>query len=98
MTSLAFILGISPLVFASGADARSRQTLGWTVLGSTLAATGSSILIVPVLYVIITRFAYGKEKLAELERNHKPDEEYGGPKPDDTPHKSDAPRSMPAPA
>ena len=83
MTSLAFILGILPLVFASGAGAQSRQTLGWTVLGGMLAATGMGIFIVPVLYVIITRFAYGKEKLAELEKNYKPDEEHGGPKKDE---------------
>ena len=80
MTSLAFILGIAPLTFASGAGAFSRQTLGWTVLGGMLAATALAIFIVPVLYVIITRFAYGKEKLAELEKNYKPDEEHGGPK------------------
>jgi len=82
MTSLAFILGILPLVFASGAGAQSRQTLGWTVLGGMLAATGLGIFIVPVLYVIITRFAYGKEKLAELEKNYKPDEEHGSPSPE----------------
>ena len=80
MTSLAFILGIAPLTFASGAGAFSRQTLGWTVLGGMLAATALAIFIVPVLYVIITRFAYGKEKLAELEKNYKPDEEHGGSK------------------
>jgi len=85
MTSLAFILGILPLVFASGAGAQSRQTLGWTVLGGMLAATGMGIFIVPVLYVIITRFAYGKEKLAELEKNYQPDEQHGGPKPDGEP-------------
>ena len=91
MTSLAFILGILPLVFASGAGAQSRQTLGWTVLGGMLAATGLGIFIVPVLYVLITRFAYGKEKLAELEKNYQPDEAHGGPKPD-------APEGTPAPA
>ena len=95
MTSLAFILGILPLVFASGAGAQSRQTLGWTVLGGMLAATGMGIFIVPVLYVLITRFAYGKEKLAELEKNYQPDEAHGGPKPDDT-AKPDAPRVAPA--
>ncbi|NML64053.1 multidrug efflux RND transporter permease subunit [Hymenobacter sp. RP-2-7] len=75
MTSLAFLLGILPLVFASGAGAQSRQTLGWTVLGGMLAATGLGIFIVPVLYVLITRLAYGKEKLAELEKNYKPEED-----------------------
>ena len=39
MTSLAFILGIAPLTFASGAGAEARQTMGWTVLGGMLAAT-----------------------------------------------------------
>ena len=73
MTSLAFILGVLPLVFASGAGAQSRQTIGWTVFGGMLSATLLAIFIVPVLYVLITRFAYGKEKLAELEANYQPD-------------------------
>ncbi|RZK92048.1 MAG: hydrophobe/amphiphile efflux-1 family RND transporter, partial [Hymenobacter sp.] len=98
MTSLAFILGILPLVFASGAGAQSRQTLGWTVLGGMLSATGMGIFIVPVLYVIITRFAYGKEKLAELEKNYKPDEHGGPPKEGDAPHEGDAPQGAPVPA
>jgi hydrophobe/amphiphile efflux-1 (HAE1) family protein len=73
MTSLAFILGVLPLVFASGAGAQARQTIGWTVFGGMLAATSLAIFIVPVLFFLITRFAYGKEKLAELEKNYKPD-------------------------
>ncbi len=67
MTSLAFILGVLPLVFASGAGAQGRQTIGWTVLGGMLAATSLAIFIVPVLYVLITRLAYGPTKLAALE-------------------------------
>ena len=66
MTSLAFILGVLPLAFASGAAAESRKTIGWTVFGGMLAATTLAIFIVPVLYVLITRVAYGKKKLAEL--------------------------------
>ncbi|MFI5161984.1 MAG: efflux RND transporter permease subunit [Sphingobacteriales bacterium] len=73
MTSMAFILGVLPLVFASGAGAIARKTIGWTVFGGMLAATSLAIFIVPVLFFLITRFAYGKEKLAELERNYKPD-------------------------
>ena len=75
MTSMAFILGVLPLVFASGAGAQARQTIGWTVFGGMLAATSLAIFIVPVLYYTITKFAYGKEKLAELEKNYKPDED-----------------------
>lgn len=63
MTSLAFILGVLPLAFSSGAGAVSRQTIGWTVLGGMLAATSLAIFVVPVLYVVVTRLAYGNRKL-----------------------------------
>ena len=66
MTSLAFILGVLPLAFASGAGAVARETIGWTVLGGMLAATLLAIFIVPVLYVVITRLSLGKKKLAKL--------------------------------
>jgi hydrophobe/amphiphile efflux-1 (HAE1) family protein len=76
MTSMAFILGVLPLVFASGAGAQARQTIGWTVFGGMLGATSLAIFIVPVLFYTITKFAYGKKKLAELEKNYKPDPEH----------------------
>ncbi len=69
MTSLAFILGVVPLMIASGAGAEARKTIGWTVFGGMLAATSLAIFVVPVLYYLITKFAYGKEKLEELQRN-----------------------------
>jgi hydrophobe/amphiphile efflux-1 (HAE1) family protein len=71
MTSLAFILGVVPLVLASGAGAVSRQTIGWVVIGGMLAATFLAIFIVPVLFVVITRLAYGKKGLAELRDRYK---------------------------
>jgi HAE1 family hydrophobic/amphiphilic exporter-1 len=67
MTSLAFILGVLPLAFSSGAGAVSRQTIGWTVFGGMLAATSLAIFVVPVLYVVVTRLAYGRKKLAALQ-------------------------------
>lgn len=70
MTSLAFILGVLPLVFATGAGAVSRQTIGYTVLGGMIAASSIAIFIVPVLFVVITRFSYGKDKLAYLIAHH----------------------------
>lgn len=73
MTSMAFILGVLPLVFASGAGAQARKTIGWTVFGGMLTATSLAIFIVPVLFYTITKFAYGKKTLAELEANYKPD-------------------------
>jgi hydrophobic/amphiphilic exporter-1 (mainly G- bacteria), HAE1 family len=74
MTSLAFIFGVLPLAFASGAAAESRKTIGWTVFGGMLAATTLAIFVVPVLFVLITRLSYGKKKLAELQANYKPEE------------------------
>lgn len=67
MTSLAFILGIIPLMLSTGAGAMSRQTIGWTVFGGMTAATFLAIFIVPVLFYVITRLSYGKKKLAALE-------------------------------
>jgi HAE1 family hydrophobic/amphiphilic exporter-1 len=70
MTSLAFILGVMPLVLASGAGAVARRTIGFTVFGGMLAATSLAIFIVPVLFVLITKAAYGKKKLAYLQQHH----------------------------
>ncbi|MBV8252205.1 MAG: multidrug efflux RND transporter permease subunit [Chitinophaga sp.] len=67
MTSFAFILGVMPLCFAKGAGAASRVNIGFTVVGGMLAATLLAVFTVPVLYVLITKLAYGKKKLAELE-------------------------------
>jgi HAE1 family hydrophobic/amphiphilic exporter-1 len=75
MTSLAFILGVSPLAFATGAGAQARATIGFTVLGGMLAATALAIFIVPVLFVTITRIAYSKEELERLDREAKEDAE-----------------------
>ncbi|HTB07105.1 MAG TPA: efflux RND transporter permease subunit [Bacteroidia bacterium] len=66
MTSLAFILGVMPLVFASGAGAVARRTIGVTVLGGMLAASSIAIFIVPVLFVVIVKIAYGKKQLEYL--------------------------------
>ncbi len=74
MTSLAFILGVLPLAFASGAAAESRKTIGWTVFGGMLAATSLAIFVVPVLFVLITRLSYGKKKLKELQAHYNPEE------------------------
>ncbi len=65
MTSLAFILGVLPLAFATGAAAESRKTIGWTVFGGMLAATTLAIFVVPVLFVLITKLSYGR-KLRKL--------------------------------
>ena len=53
MTAFAFILGVIPLVLASGAGAASRNSLGTVILGGMLVSTILSLLVVPVLYVLL---------------------------------------------
>ena len=53
MTSLAFILGVLPLVLARGAGRISRQSVGTTVFGGMIAATSLNLLFIPVLYVML---------------------------------------------
>ncbi len=70
MTSLAFILGVMPLVLATGAGAVARKTIGFTVLGGMIASSTISIFIVPVLFVLFTQLSYGKKQLAWLQAHH----------------------------
>ncbi|HEY8232645.1 MAG TPA: multidrug efflux RND transporter permease subunit [Vicinamibacteria bacterium] len=60
MTSLAFILGVLPLAFATGAGAGARNSVGTSVAGGMLASTLLSIFFIPVLYVVIRSLAPGK--------------------------------------
>ena len=54
MTSLAFILGVLPLAFSSGAGAGARRSVGTGVMGGMLAATFLAIFFVPMFFRIIT--------------------------------------------
>jgi HAE1 family hydrophobic/amphiphilic exporter-1 len=65
MTSLAFILGVLPLVLATGAGSVARRTIGFTVFGGMIAATSLAIFVVPVLFVVIGRIAYGRKNEKE---------------------------------
>jgi len=56
MTSFAFILGVFPLVVATGASSAARRSLGTVVFGGMLTATLLAVFIVPVLYVLIEEF------------------------------------------
>ncbi|HEX7030643.1 MAG TPA: multidrug efflux RND transporter permease subunit [Gammaproteobacteria bacterium] len=56
MTSLAFILGVTPLAFSSGAGAAARQSVGTGVMGGMLAATFLAIFFVPLFFRLIVDF------------------------------------------
>ena len=64
MTAFAFILGVFPLVIASGAGAESRHSLGTAVFGGMILSTMLSLSVVPVFYVIIENLRERKPKTA----------------------------------
>jgi HAE1 family hydrophobic/amphiphilic exporter-1 len=53
MTSMAFILGVLPLVLAHGAGQVSRRSVGTTVFGGMIASTFLNLVFIPVLYVLV---------------------------------------------
>jgi multidrug efflux pump len=65
MTSLAFILGVSPLAFSSGAGAGARHSVGTGVMGGMLAATFLAIFFVPFFFKLIMERKLGEERSSE---------------------------------
>ncbi len=68
MTSFAFILGVVPLITASGAGSVARNVMGVAVFAGMLAATIIGVFIYPMLYVVIGKIA-GYEKKRDREKN-----------------------------
>ncbi|MBV8928285.1 MAG: efflux RND transporter permease subunit [Mycobacteriaceae bacterium] len=66
MTSIAFVLGVTPLVFATGAGSGARNSLGTAVFGGMILSTVLNLFITPVLYVFIAgledRLGFGRGK------------------------------------
>jgi hydrophobic/amphiphilic exporter-1 (mainly G- bacteria), HAE1 family len=60
MTSLAFVLGVVPLVLASGAGAAVRQSIGIAVFSGMLASACLTLLFVPSFFTLLQRFAERK--------------------------------------
>src|ERR1700731_1240838 len=56
MTSFAFILGVAPLVVASGAGASARKSIGITVFSGMIASTCLAVLFAPSIFVVVQRF------------------------------------------
>jgi HAE1 family hydrophobic/amphiphilic exporter-1 len=68
MTSFAFILGVLPLVFASGAGALGRRSVGTTIVGGMLLSTVLNLIFIPVLYVILSRLLGRTAEHSAMER------------------------------
>ncbi|MBK6939140.1 MAG: multidrug efflux RND transporter permease subunit [Planctomycetes bacterium] len=67
MTSLAFILGVAPLVFAEGASASSRQALGTAVFGGMIGVTVLGLLFTPFLFAVFQWLSERRKKRATAE-------------------------------
>jgi multidrug efflux pump len=75
MTSFAFILGVVPLVIATGAGAASQNAVGLGVMGGMLAATPLAVIFVPTFFVVILRLFRSKPKLLGHQAPHIPSAE-----------------------
>jgi HAE1 family hydrophobic/amphiphilic exporter-1 len=82
MTSFAFILGVAPLVVASGAGASARKSIGITVFSGMIASTCLAVLFVPTFFVVIQRF---ENWLAERRGKTLTAQTTARPRPDLTP-------------
>lgn len=72
MTNIAFILGLLPLVFASGAGAASRHSIGVTVIGGMIAVAFIGTFLVPAFYVMIEEFKVNfARKIREIRESKK---------------------------
>jgi HAE1 family hydrophobic/amphiphilic exporter-1 len=76
MTSIAFILGVLPLVFASGAGSAGRHSVGTTVFGGMIVSTLLNLFIIPILYVIVR--GWMPAKIEQQESVHERELVHGG--------------------
>jgi len=70
MTSLAFILGVLPLVVATGAGSASQRAIGTGVMGGMITATVLAVFFVPVFFVVVRRIFKGNERQRKLYAAH----------------------------
>jgi HAE1 family hydrophobic/amphiphilic exporter-1 len=73
MTSIAFIFGIVPLVWATGAGAASRHSLGTAIFGGMIVSTALNLVVIPALYLIVAGFDQ------RFEVQHASSQELAGP-------------------
>ncbi len=79
MTSLAFILGVLPLVIASGASSASQREIGTSVMGGMIAATLLAVFFVPVFFVVVRSIFKGSERQRRMYTHHLDDDEPPAP-------------------
>jgi multidrug efflux pump len=70
MTSLAFILGVLPLVIATGAGSASQRAIGTGVMGGMITATVIAVFLVPVFFVVVRTLFKGSERQRQMYAAH----------------------------
>lgn len=70
MTSLAFGLGVVPLVIASGAGSASQRAIGTGVLGGMVTGTALAVIFVPVFFVVVRTLFKGSARQREADKRH----------------------------
>ena len=70
MTSLAFILGVAPLVVATGAGAEMRQSLGTAVFGGMLGVTAFGLIFTPAFYTLVQKIGPQKKRQQAVRQEH----------------------------
>jgi len=70
MTSMAFGLGVLPLVVASGAGSASQRAIGTGVLGGMVTGTALAVFFVPVFFVVVRSLFKGSARQQEMNRRH----------------------------
>ena len=75
MTSIAFLLGVVPLMLATGAGSAARNSLGTAVFGGMLVSTVVNLIFIPGLYVLVQKLR------GETKRSHADTEEAAAPAP-----------------
>jgi multidrug efflux pump len=88
MTSMAFILGMVPLVISTGAGAASRIAVGSGVMGGMIAATLLGIFFIPLFYMSVRTWITRKRPPAPGEKRHAEPEPSPNPSPDPSPDPS----------
>ncbi|WP_407168208.1 efflux RND transporter permease subunit [Bradyrhizobium sp. ORS 111] len=78
MTSFAFILGVLPLVFATGAGANARKSIGITVSSGMIASTCLAVLFVPAFFVVVQNFENWRKARQEKAVESKPAPQASG--------------------
>ncbi|CAN5588474.1 efflux RND transporter permease subunit [soil metagenome] len=73
MTSLAFGLGVVPLVIASGAGSASQRAIGTGVLGGMITGTGLAVFFVPIFFVVVRGLFKGSKRQQEAGERHADD-------------------------